>query len=508
MKTKIKNPFVLPTLIVAIGLVPANRVTAQTFTTLHSFTATSCYSCPNSDGAGPSVGLIMAGDTTTLYGTTVYGGSYGGGTLFKVNTDGKGFTALHSFTAPSRSNGDTSGGLILAGNTLYGATSLGGSSGDGAVFAVKTDGSGFANLYSFTSTDPNGYNTDGANPSSGLILAGNTLYGTAEFGGPFEGWTGSGDGTVFAVNTDGTGFRNLHDFTAMTYNSIDQYTNSDGAHPVGGLSVSDSILYGIAQIGGSDSLGTVFKVSTNGTGFTVLHTFTGGGDGANPFARLLVSGNSLYGTAELGGSSDNGTVFALNTDGTRFTNLHTFSATSALPSRGGTNIDGAGPVAGLTLSGNTLYGTTSYGGIWGNGTVFAVNTDGTGFSVLHAFTITSTNSSGVYTNSEGAGPAGLILSGSTLYGTASGGGTWGNGTVFSLSFRPQLTITLSGTNVILTWPTHVAGFDYTGYTLQSTMNLGPSAAWATNFPAPVVINGQNTVTNPISGPQRFYRLIQ
>jgi len=64
-----------------------------------------------------------------------------------------------------------------------------------------------------------------------------------------------------------------------------------------------------------------------------------------------------------------------------------------------------------------------------------------------------------------------------------------------------LTIIRSAANVILTWPTNAAGF-----TLQSTTNLGSSAVWTTNSPAPVVVNGQNTVTNPISGAQQFYRL--
>jgi hypothetical protein len=68
---------------------------------------------------------------------------------------------------------------------------------------------------------------------------------------------------------------------------------------------------------------------------------------------------------------------------------------------------------------------------------------------------------------------------------------------------PQLTIIPSGANVILAWPTNAAVF-----TLQSTTNLGSSAVWTTNSPAPVVVNGQNTVTNPISGAQQFYRLSQ
>jgi len=100
--------------------------------------------------------------------------------------------------------------------------------------------------------------------------------------------------------------------------------------------------------------------------------------------------------------------------------------------------------------------------------------------------------------------AGLILSGNTLYGTASGGGAWGGGTVFSLSLPlPQLAIIQSGTNVVLSW---LANF--TGFTVQSTTNLVSPAVWTPVAPAPVVVNGQNTVTNPISGTQQFYRLSQ
>ena len=77
-------------------------------------------------------------------------------------------------------------------------------------------------------------------------------------------------------------------------------------------------------------------------------------------------------------------------------------------------------------------------------------------------------------------------------------------TVFGVSASPVcLTMIPSGANVILTWPTNA-----TGFTLQSTTNLSSSADWITNTPAPVVVNGQNTVTNPLSSPQRYYRLSQ
>ena len=354
---------------------PSGRVTAQTFTNLHSFTATSI-SDANDDGIHPEAGLILSGNI--LYGTAGYGGSSGSGTVFKVNTDGTGFTILHTFTA--NSDGATpAAGLILSGNILYGTATGGGSSNYGTVFAVNTDGTGFTTLHHFTR------GTDGANPVAGLILSGNTLYGTAVSGGS------SDDGTVFKINTDGTGFTNLHSFDMV----------GDGANPYAGLILSGNILYGTAAYGGISDAGTVFALNTDGTSFTNLHSLTGG-DGANPYAVVL-SGHTLYATAYGGGSSGYGTVFAINTDGTDVTNLHSFTYT-----------DGANPLAGLILSGNTVYGTTSYGGGLGKGTVFAVNTDGTGFTILHSFTAISGLER---TNSDGTFPyAGLLLSGNTLYG--------------------------------------------------------------------------------------------
>jgi len=160
-----------------------------------------------------------------------------------------------------------------------------------------------------------------------------------------------------------------------------------------------------------------------------------------------------------------------------------------------TNSDGINPQGGLIISGNTLYGTASAGGEGGSGTVFSLNTDGTGFTTLYSFTPAPYGQP----NSDGANPYGsLVLSNYTIYGTTTTAGNSGNGTVFSLSFLPKLTITLSGTNAILSWPANFAGFDYSGFTLQSTTNL--------NTPVWINVSGQNSVTNPISGKQIFYRL--
>ena len=118
----------------------------------------------------------------------------------------------------------------------------------------------------------------------------------------------------------------------------------------------------------------MFALNANGTAsFTNLYEFADGNDGGNPEAGLVLSGDALYGTTENGGTNGSGSVFAVNSDGTGFTNVYSFTGDS----------DGAVPLGGLILSGGTLYGTASEGGTNGSGTVFAVNTNGTGFTVLH-----------------------------------------------------------------------------------------------------------------------------
>jgi uncharacterized repeat protein (TIGR03803 family) len=186
----------------------------------------------------------------------------------------------------------------------------------------------------------------------------------------------------------------------------------------------DGTLYGTTAQGGINNDGTVFKIQTNGTGLTVLKEFTNSPDGQNPRSGLVLSGGTLYGTTRGGGSYGLGTVFAVNTDGTGFTNLCSFQGWS----------DGANPQAGLVLSGSTLYGVAQNGGNGGSGAVFAINTDGTGFTNLYSFSPKEYWSLNNYTNSDGANPMGaLVLSGGNLYGTTSQGGTnTGAGTMFAI----------------------------------------------------------------------------
>jgi uncharacterized repeat protein (TIGR03803 family) len=474
----------------------ATHLTGQVFTTLHSFPACSGDTYANVGGAFPTGELILS--SNTLYGTTQCSGSSDNGTVFSMNTDGTGFTTLHAFHGLNDGS-DPLDGVLLSGDTLYGPANMGGSPDYyGTVFTIKTNGTGFKTLHTFDGLNDEAY------PYGGLMLLGNTLYGTS---------MGVDSGTVFAMNTNGTGFTTLYIFTALAGSDS---TNSDGAWPCGALVLSGNTLYGTASVGGQYGAGTLFAVNTDGTGFTTLHAFKATGadssgfytnsDGACPYGALVLSGNTLYGSAYSGCSSGNGTVFAVNTDGTGFTNLHCFTASRTNSSGFCTNSDGASLFGTLMLSGNTLYGVAQSGGSSGNGTVFSVNTDGTAFTTLYSFTALAGSNS---TNSDGACPASnLILSGNTLYGTTYEGGMWGSGTVFSLSFLPQPSVIPSGGNVILTWPTNYAGFDYSGFTVQSTTNLGSSAVWTTNSPVPVVVDGQKRVTNPISASQQFFRLSQ
>lgn len=477
---RVRHLFTVFTLAAGLGLLPA-QIPAQTFTTLHSFSALN--SSTNDDGAFPWPALVLS--SNTLYGTTYNGGASSNGTVFAVNTDGSGFTNLHTFSGRFgvlHTNSDGAqpvAGLVLISNILYGTTGTAGPSGRGTIYALNTDGTGFTNLHTFKG------NTDGAATTAKLILSSNVLYGASQGGGT------NGLGIVFAMNTDGSGYTNLHNFATYING-----TNSEGSQPLAGLAVSGTNLFGTGWSGGVWGNGAVFRINTDGTGFTNLHSFTAmvsgtNSDGATPFGGLTVCGDTLYGVTLYGGAGGNGTLFKFNADGSGFTNFHSFTALI-----NNTNSDGASPYGSLFLSGNTLYGTAPGGGALSNGTVFVVNTDGTGFKVLYNFTSYENN-----TNSDGGAPVSGILSSNTLYGMAHLGGDGGSGTIFSLFIPPPLSIGLSGANTILSWPTNADGF-----TLQSTTNLADPASWSAVSPAPVNLNGENVVTNPASGGQIFYRL--
>jgi uncharacterized repeat protein (TIGR03803 family) len=357
---------------------------------------------------------------------------------------------------------------------IYGETLLGGTGGNGVVYAIDNGGMNFTNLHDFSALNF-GTNSDGATPQSKLTLVGNTLYGTASGGGPnFE-------GALFSVKTDGTGFTNFYSFSG----------SDDG--PESQLVFSSNRLYGTTSRSTSGS-GSIYEVNTDGTGYRDLYTFSteysgGNSDGAYPDGDLVLIGNILYGTATEGGVGDGGTLFKLNTTNNAFANLYNFGVSGA-----------AQPSGGLVLWSNVLYGTESYGGAAGYGAIYKLNLSNTNLVTLYSFAAESNK-----TNSDGDTPGlDVALVSSSLYGTTGGGGITGDGTVFALTLpaSPPLAITPAGSNVVLTWPSNAVGF-----VLQSAANLGAASVWGNVSPAPVVVNSQNTVTNPISG-AHFYRLSQ
>jgi uncharacterized repeat protein (TIGR03803 family) len=420
------------------------------------------------DGANPFLAGVVQGADGNFYGTTAYGGADGNGTIFRISPTGI-LTNLWSFF--NGSDGANPSASLLQGSdgNFYGTTSGSGvgPSANGSVFRISPTG-GLTNLWSFSG------GLDGASPYAGLVqgIDGN-FYGMTSGGGA------SGNGTVFRITATG-GLTNLWSFSG----------GLDGASPYGALVQSvDGNLYGMTSAGGAGGNGTVFRTSPTGT-LTNLWSFSGGVDGANPYAGLVQGGDgNLYGMTSGGGASGNGTVFRISPTG-NLTNLWTFTGC----------LDGAGPYAGLVQgSDGNFYGTTSQGAASGNGTVFRISPDG-GLTTLHFFG-----------GSDGANPYATLVQASdgSFYGTTYAGGN-GYGTVFQLlvPLNPPANqisaIQLAGGNVIVTIPS-VAGETYQlqysdSLTLSNWSNVGGASITKS-------IGGLLSLTNfgGASSPQGFYR---
>jgi uncharacterized repeat protein (TIGR03803 family) len=367
-------------------------------------TLASLYSFPG-DIFGPHSGLTQAKDGN-FYGTTVGGGNYGAGTVFRFTTNG--VQTLHSFGATLTDAASPYAGLVQGkdGN-LYGTTAAGGRYGDGTVFRITTNGAGvFPLLVSF-------HGDNGASPVAGLVQGSDgNFYGTTQNGGAYGNGTAfnSGYGTVFTMTPAGL----LTTLVSFNY--------ANGAYPSGVLvQGTDGNFYGTTPNGGTNGGGTVFKMTTSGN-LSTLYSFGGGNDGSFPGAGLVqVTDGSFYGTTFYGGARGFGTVFRITSSGV-LTTLYSFN--------GGN--DGGYPSGGLVQStdGN-LYGTTQTGATYGGGTVFRIAPNGS-LATLAAFD--------VY---QGATPQGALVLGTdgNLYGTTQTGGTSGMGAIFQLSFNSPLQIT-------------------------------------------------------------------
>ena len=385
----------------------AIRASAQTFTTLASFDASS--------GESPGSMSLVQGFDGSFYGTTQLGGAHNSGTVFKVTSGGM-LTALHSFVMTD--GFEPSGGLVQAINgNFYGTAASGGNSGCadgegcGTIFRM-TPGGRLTTLYSFCS-QPNC--TDGSAPEGGLVQATDgSFYGTTLKGGS------SNQGTVFKVAGDT--LTTLHDFCTQT-------NCPDGWDPVAGLvQATDGNFYGTTLYGGATGgVGTVFKITSSGT-LKTLYTFcsqNGCIDGVEPNGRLVQAADgNFYGTTQYSGGPSNcnlgnmgcGSVFKLTRVGS-FEKSYLFDGPH-----------GAFPYAGLVqATDGNFYGMTESGGANTAGTIFKV-TPGGALTTLYNF-CAETNCP------DGFDPYGGLVQGTdgNLYGTTNYGGANGFGTVFSLS---------------------------------------------------------------------------
>jgi uncharacterized repeat protein (TIGR03803 family) len=492
----------------AIAVAPS-QISAQTLTTLYSFGDVS-----KQVGVHPAAPLLYAPDGL-LYGSTTEGIGAGilHGAIFKIAKDGSDLGTVKQFTNVLEGS-NPQGRLVLGGDTLYGLTTSGGAYGGGTVFRVKTNATDFAVLLSLPQNAFSNQLQIAA--IGGLTLGGSTLYGVTPRAG------NSNAGTVFRVNTDGSDYALIKDFSG-----------DDGALPCGDLLLSGSTLYGATGAGGTNSLGTVFRVETDGTGFTTLKTFESRffpQEGGAPGGGLVLADGVLYGSTLVGNSNpvqdpppmeprDDyiGTVFSLRTDGSEFQTLTTIG-----PSTNRSESFGKIPVGTLALDGDTLYGVTSqFAGLAPGPSIFRVKTNGTGLAAAgrtmagyvragitladgsvfgaayntdYLFPAVSQDAQGhlfggsgvIYTFTGYAGEGGLnsvVRFGDYFYGTTALGGSASAGTIFRVKtngtdfsvlfsfpggtngFKPGSRLAIAGTNIFGV----TAGSEYQSYTYQTIL---------------------------------------
>ncbi len=331
---------------------------------------------------------------------------------------------VHAFSNRSAKASHPFGRLLQAPDGfLYGtASATTAYSGNGAIFREDPATNTLIIVYNFTGSGSAG---TGSGPRSGLILAADgKLYGTCETGGRY------GYGTVFSIDlsTAPVTVTKIHDFNDVA---------ADGAFPESDsvIQASDGYLYGATRYGGTSDYGVVWKMALNGSSLTVLHSFTGP-DGAGPMAGVIEgSDGKLYGTAEYGGANNLGTVYYLRKDGSGFGVAHSFSAAP---------MDGYNPQTGLTRGlGGKLYGTTQFGGLNDNGSdgiIYSIDPSaGNAFSIVYNFNGTTGANPLSALSSDGSG---------NLYGTTWQGGANGYGTAYMLdtSLNCSVLVSYTGTD--------------------------------------------------------------
>jgi uncharacterized repeat protein (TIGR03803 family) len=369
---------------------------------VHSFTG-------GIDGSDPATDLTLGADGS-FYGTTVVGGYYNCGTIFKMTPRSSPpwqETVLYSFTCYGDGK-NPYGGVAFDGNAnLFGTTVAGGTgpicAGDGCGVAWELNASGESVLHSFTGGD------DGYGPGGGLTMdvKGN-FYGTTPDGGSHY------SGVVYELSQHkGSGHeRVIHAFDGGS---------EGGVGSLGRLLLLRGNLYGVTEVGGAHSAGTAYRLKRAGKNWRLdtLYAFKGSPDCGSPYGGLIADRHgNLYGTTYYGGANGLGCVFELiaaKNYAERM--LYSFKSGS----------DGSSPTTTLLLAGaHTLYGTTSMGG--GScdcGTVFKLNIKTGSESVLHSFTGGQDGSYPYY----GLTPDGK----GHLLGTTATGGTSNQGVAFEIT---------------------------------------------------------------------------
>jgi uncharacterized repeat protein (TIGR03803 family) len=401
-----------------LTVVASQPAQAQTLTVLHNFTG-------GGDGGYPNSGLTLRGEN--LYGSTPnYGIGYG--TVYQLKHNGSGwiFNPLYSFQGGNDGNQPLARVIFGPNGTLYGTTLYEGAGGAGTVFNLRPFPTVCRTslrpwmktlLYAFAG------GTDGAFPELADLLfdqSGN-IYGTT-----YNGGTGNdGYGTVYELSPSGNGYAE-----SVLY----RFSGSDGDRPVAGLTPDPSgngNLYGTTTYGGDlgcntgfePGCGVVYKLTPSESGWTesIPYEFQNGNDGSLPYAGLIFdSSGNLYGATENGGSGGGGTVFELTFSGGSWTlqTLYSFA--------GGAN---CGPWPSLTMDGSgNLYGTTYCDGAYGYGNVFELTPTSQPpwtYTSLHDFT----------GGSDGANPySNVVFDGSgNLHGTTYAGGSQGDGVVWEIT---------------------------------------------------------------------------
>ncbi|MGB3947461.1 MAG: choice-of-anchor tandem repeat GloVer-containing protein [Bacteroidia bacterium] len=351
------------------------------------------------NGQFPACNLIT--DGTYLYGMTGGGGANntwpscwdvlgGCGTIFKIKPDGTGFVKLFDFDGPT-TGANPQGALFSDGTFLYGTTLKGGTSGNGTIFKIKPDGTGFLKLFDFDGTN--------GGASYGSLISDSTyLYGMTSMGGA------SNKGAIFKIKPDGTNYSIIHDCDSI-----------NGCYPQGDLFFDGTFLYGMMGQGGSNNSGAAFKLKPDGTSYSKLLDFSGT-NGKNPFYNSLIfDGTFLFGMTGAGGVNNMGTIFKIKPDGTGYSKLYDFSGVS----------DGNNPTSTLTFNGSFLYGTTIIGGLNNKGVIFKIEPDGTNYSKLVDLDGT--------TNGSNAVSGSVVFDSTSFYGMTNSGGLNNDGIVYSYS---------------------------------------------------------------------------